>query len=59
MDRDNIIFIFMWERIFSIKRNVTSFVGQTKKESVTSFVGQGEYYFYILIKYEWDEVSGI
>ena len=34
----------MWEETFSKRGNVTSFVGQTKKESVTSIMGWREYY---------------
>ena len=30
---------------FSKRRNVTSFVGQIKKESVTSIIGRREYIF--------------
>ena len=43
------IFIFMRERTFSKKGNVTSFVGQTNKESVTSFVGRREYYLILVL----------
>ena len=45
VERENSIFILMWDEAFSKIGHVTSFVGQIKKESVTSATERREYFF--------------